>query len=187
MGEYSYSSVQINITGLLRQQLLRESMRIRSKDLYTAEPKYGRESNPHVTVKYGIHTKVPAKIEALLQGITSVEFELGEISLFQSNKDYDVVKISIIDTGALRRLNKVISGGTKCTDSFRTYNPHVTLAYVKKGAGKSYVGKSLVTGKTFKSNKIMFSGHNDKMTDIPLGKNAPKTITKAAGAWLSQF
>ena len=169
MGTYEFSSVQINITGLLRQQLLREAMRIKSKDLYFDGNMYGRESNPHITVKYGIHTTYPTEIKPLFRGIDEIEVEFGEISLFQTSNDYDVVKISIVDRNNLRKLNRRISTGVKCTDTFSQYNPHATIAYVKKGTGDTYIGKSIVTGKSLKTTKVMFSGHEGNEVILDLG------------------
>jgi hypothetical protein len=175
--DYDYSSTQVNIEGAFKKLLLKEAMKIKSKDLfYSADGPHGRETIPHVTVKYGIHTDYPIEVERLFEGIDEIEFEFDKISLFEPGDKYDVVKIEIKDIKNLRKLNKRISSKLECTDTFKEYNPHCTLAYVKAGTGKNYVGKSLLTGKRYKASEIFFSGKEGNEVSLSLNADSKEFI-----------
>jgi len=174
---YDFSSVQVTIEDALRKQLLRESMRIRSADLYREKPGYGREDDPHVTVKYGIHSTYPTEIKPYLREVDKITIKLGKVSLFSNpDSDYEVVKIDIIDKGGLRKLNRLISENLEHTDSFPEYKPHITLAYVKKGTGKNYTGNSPLTGKTYEARAVTFTGHEGNRVDMDLGETQEQFI-----------
>jgi 2'-5' RNA ligase len=98
-------------------------------------------------------------------GFGPIELTLGEISIFE-NEDQDVVKISVVSPD-LVRLNKIISDNLDHTDTF-TYTPHVTLGYVKPGAGQKYVGRKDFAGTKVKIKEILFSGNDYRETVFPL-------------------
>jgi len=71
-----------------------------------------------------------------------------------------------VDSPDLRRLNKKIAA-REHTDTHGTYEPHITLAYVKPGLGEKYAGKATaLTGQELTLNSIVFSGKDRKKTEI---------------------
>ena len=114
-----------------------------------------RETHPHVTVKYGIHTNDVKPIEELLSLESAVVVKLDIIDKFDCD-DYDVIIIKIISE-QLEKLNRLISKNFDCTDTFPVYKPHATIAYVKKGSCDNLVGREDFKDLEFELDKIQFS------------------------------
>jgi 2'-5' RNA ligase len=68
----------------------------------------------------------------ILNGIEPFNIKLRALNLFQ-NELYDVVKFEVEPNETLMELRKRCDG-YKNEDKYPTYNPHTTLAYVKKGS-----------------------------------------------------
>ncbi len=169
---HSFSSTQVNLPENESKEVLSVGKTlIKDADVYTDEndPSYGREETPHVTVKYGLETENSEEVRKILESEKPFDVTLGKTSIFENaDKPYDVVKIDV-DSPELHRLNKLISDNAKVTDTFPDYKPHVTLAYVKKGTGKNYVGNNSLEGKKISFDSITFSSKNGETVDIPLG------------------
>lgn len=113
---------------------------------------YGKEANPHVTVMYGLSPIEENRVKELLNKVPKkIVAELGKISKF-SNTDtaYDVLKIEV-KSPHLNKIHEMIRKNFDNNYKWSQYNPHVTLAYVKKGTCNEYVGN-----KTFEGIKVMF-------------------------------
>ena len=113
---------------------------------------YGKEANPHVTVMYGLSPIEETRVKELLNKVPKkIVAELGKISKF-SNADtpYDVLKIEV-KSPHLNKIHEMIRKNFDNNYKWSEYNPHVTLAYVKKGTCNEYVGN-----KTFEGMKVMF-------------------------------
>lgn len=162
---YSYSSTQVNLTGEAAAAVKKLGKSIPDDDL--AED--GRESEPHITLKYGLHTSDPAKVAAVLRGEKPIRLKLGKTSTFPPNKDNksEVVKVEV-HSADLHRLNKKISDALEHTDSFPNYTPHATIAYVKPGKAKKHTGHYSLIGKEVLVNEVVFSSKDGKQTKIPL-------------------
>ena len=128
--------------------------------------KYGLEDDFHITVKWGIVTKDPEEVKKAVEGFHGGEVNLYKTSLFE-NDEYDVLKVSV-DSDALTELNKGISEKLETEDSHPTYNPHITIAYIKSGRGKKYTGGNEFEGTRFSFDKIRFEDSDDKVTGIKL-------------------
>ena len=130
---------------------------------------YGYEHTPHITVLYGLKNDEDYfKIRDNLSKIDPFEFKIGNIASFRGDKnEYDVLIVEIVSPG----LSKIHEDLKKKYDNdykYPEYKPHMTLAYVKKGACKEIEGKSLWTGQGYTCPKIQFS-HKDKyFLEIPL-------------------
>lgn len=175
---HDYSSTQFNLPDYLAHRVKREARKIPEADL--AED--GREEQPHLTVKYGLHTEDVDEVRSALAGVAPFKVRLGKTSLFE-NDQHDVVKVDIDEAGPLRELNAAIAGALEHTDTQDDYKPHVTLAYVKPGRGKKYVGKSPLTGTQFTVDRVVFSDKAGRQHEILLGQerakpreNMPKNI-----------
>lgn len=161
--KHEFSSTQVNLPEDVARDVRGQAAAIAEEDL--AED--GRETEPHVTVKYGIHGDDAARVRELLADEPPVRVTLGETSLFE-NEGGDVVKVDV-DSPDLHRLNAKIAGAVENTESFPEYKPHVTLGYVKPGRGKKYAGNAALAGREVVIDRIVFSDRNGNRTEIPLG------------------
>jgi hypothetical protein len=135
----------------------------------------GREDEPHVTVKYGLHTASPEDVRRLVEGFGYVTLRLGKTSIFparetdaqRGGEQFDVVKVDV-DSPGLHRLNALLADNLPHTDTHPEYRPHVTLAYVKPGRGEQYVGMDDVDGMEVLCGRLVFSDPEGVRTVIPL-------------------
>ncbi|MDQ3920211.1 MAG: 2'-5' RNA ligase family protein, partial [Acidobacteriota bacterium] len=181
--KHEFSSTQFDINGREGAAVKRAAAKIPDSDLYTAESGYGREDHPHVTVKYGLHTNDAANLREALKDQPPVPVTLGKTSLFEGKGEtpYDVVKVDV-DSPELHALNAKIAAAEEHTDTHPEYKPHVTLAYVKKGLGAKYDGRSVdgVTGRTVKLDSLTFSDRDGKAVEIPLTGKGEENISPSA-------
>jgi len=127
-------------------------------DVYDSEAGHSLEKETHITVKYGIHTCDVSEVFTKIK-LIPVTYKIKGLSLFQNDK-FDVLKFDI-ESKDLHKLNKQVCDNLDTTDKFPTYSPHCTVGYLKCGTGKYYTKiKSDVIGKTFTSNRFIFSDKN---------------------------
>jgi 2'-5' RNA ligase len=165
---YSYSSTQINLPENVASVIIQwGKLNIPDDNLYfDEEGGLGRETEIHVTVKYGLTDPVPSK--ALLEIIRKTKpftIKLTGISLFEQEK-YDVVKLDV-ESEALRHLNAAITAQCDNEDKHPEYVPHVTIAYVKKGTASKILGQypfennEDTNNGEFEARELKFSGKGD--------------------------
>jgi hypothetical protein len=171
---HDYSSTQANLPSRFSKQVKAIAARI-PDDKLSAD---GRENEPHITVKYGLHTDDAAPVQELLAGEPPIKAKFGKASLFQ-NEDADVLKVDI-ESPDLHRLNKKIAESLPNTDTHPEYIPHATIAYLKPGEGKKYAGKPLpgITGNEVTLDTVTFSGKDGKTVDVKLGQASRATTTE---------
>lgn len=114
---------------------------IDDEDLYKAEDEdtrtYGKETEPHCTLLYGLHDGVTLdEIEKALDGITFSSCKLYNASKFDNPK-YDVLKFDVKGKG-LVDANSILSKLPHTTE-YPEYHPHSTIAYLKKGTADKYI------------------------------------------------
>jgi 2'-5' RNA ligase len=113
------------------------------KDIYDDEKhEYGYESVCHITLLYGIHNDEVDKKELFkdISNLKHITCEINKISIFE-NDDYDVVKFDVEVSKELKEYRKLFEEKYPNTQTFKTYHPHLTICYVKKGEGKKYIQK----------------------------------------------
>lgn len=171
------------IKGLLRKALLKEGAHKASKygcvmvflnynksqwtelvnaiddeDLYEPEGEtgYGRETEPHVTILYGLHADIEDEdIEEVINDIEEPKLRLGKVSAFK-NKNFEVLKFDV-ESSDLHSLNKEFTKFPYTTD-YPDYHPHCTIAYVKVGTADKYIDKLNKIGKiNVGVDKIVYS------------------------------
>jgi len=142
---------------------------IKNSDVYKEEGKKGKETDPHITVLYGIETENPIDVKDIVSGTGEIKVMLGKTSIFENDK-YDVLKVDVMSDN-LHALNKKLRDNIEYTNEYDKYSPHLTLAYLKKGTGKKYAGNTVFEGKTFKTDKILFSDRNDNVDEIFVEKS----------------
>ena len=171
-------SVLILIDGILRSRAIAMAEMINADDLSA----WGREYNPHITVKYGFPAWITIEDIQRAAGLFQpFKVRFGHISLFEQD-EFDVVKVEV-ESQELRRLNRLISFLPN-QDSHIEYNPHLTLAYVLPGEGKKYfLIRNELLNTEYEVNEISFSDFDDHQTTIRLG--VQKSVVDAPGYRLS--
>ena len=113
------------------------------EDLYdTEDEKYGAETEPHVTVLYGLHNEVPLdRVKEFLPSVQDMTAIITGISHFEQ-PDYDVVKFTL-DAPKYHAVNSALRENVPYDNEHPDYVPHMTIAYVKSGTGKKYDNDSL--------------------------------------------
>ncbi len=114
-----------------------------------------------ITVKYGLHSPDPNCIAGIIKDFGSFPVNIGEVSKFDTAADHDVIKLSI-ESDRLHELNALISNNTSITDKYPIYQPHLTVAYVKKGSCDHLLGRRDFDELTATCEKVQFSS---KATD----------------------
>ena len=143
---------------------------IDDEDLYLGDGEdsgYGKETDPHVTILFGLHEDVSDKdVEELIDKITKPNIELQKASSFKNEK-FDVLKFDV-ESDDLIKYNKMFKT-LPHTDTFPDYHAHCTIAYLKKGTADKYV--KLLNDKeaiTVKPDKIVYSKVNGDKKDYKL-------------------
>lgn len=149
---------------------------------------FGREKEVHVTVKFGLHDGEPSPdLLRIIEETQPFEIEIGPCTLFE-NEEFDVVKFDV-DSDALRDLNARISKLPN-SDSHPEYSPHITVAYVTKGACHDLIGKPLLESELqddvrFLVKSVLFSSKTGKKPTLFLGK--PNLESEAGKHLLKRF
>lgn len=175
-GPFEYGSTQVNLDSEVAAALLELAASIPDEAL--AEK--GRETDAHITVKYGVAPEVSIDqvIEALAASPDVAQMvergggvmKFGRTDIFPASvtgKDYDVVFVAI-DSPDLVVLNAVIRNGVESIDTQSTYAPHATLGYVKPGRGAEFVGLDALDGMVANFTEIQFSDTDGNLTAISL-------------------
>ena len=179
-----FSSTQFNLPDEVAQAVRNMASRIPDEAL--AED--GREDEPHITVKYGLHDESADNVVAAVKGFEPVSVKLGKASIFPANESqaqrggsqYDVVKIDV-DSEQLRTLNKLIEDSCECTNTHPTYQPHITIAYVKPGLGDGIAAMmDDLEGTELVFDRLTFSSKDRNRTEIQLStsqEGAEKSVS----------
>ena len=113
--------------------------KIEKEDIYEPDPTFGIETNPHLTLLYGLHKGVSIEdVKECFKDIKGpIKIESSGINIFK-NPDFDVVKINVKENYILDKIYKNL---IKLPNSYEydDYVPHITISYVKSGKGKKYV------------------------------------------------
>ena len=159
-----YTWVYINLPKDVQKLLLEFGKQIDPEDLFTKEAENGLETEPHVTVKYGLLTNDVKDIKGCLKDEKGGKCNIAKSSFFETD-EYDVVKATVNSEDLLRvhnRLNELPH-----EDKYPDYNAHATIAYVKKGQGKKYDGKFKID-KEFKFGEVFFGDRDKKDHKVAL-------------------
>ena len=137
-------------------------------DIYHPEdPTYGIETNPHVTLLYGLHNTVTKEdIENVIDKFRNktIDIQIDGIGKFD-NDEYSVVKFNAVSP-ILFEINKELTKLPHTTD-YPDYKPHMTISYVKKGKADKYLSHKWK--KTFSDiDKIVYSMTNGEKIEFKL-------------------
>lgn len=159
---YDYSSVHVDVSLPLHDEIVKWGRaNVRDEEIYVTQkdPTFGREDEIHITILYGLHTEEPDEVIKLLEKQGPVKVKLGQIGVFTNPYKFDVVMIEAI-SDELRRFNELLTKNVKYSNKYGVYNPHVTIAYVKKGKGWKFNRTNVWEGREFTCNYAVFSSKN---------------------------
>jgi len=168
---YDYSSVHIDLPNSLADDVIQWGKEyITDDDIFVSQrdPTFGREDEIHITILYGIHSEKPTEVESFFRETKPLYVKLGRVNVFPNPK-FDVVVIDV-KSEDLEETNKKLAREIEYTNQYKTYRPHVTIAYVKKGKGWKHAGCARWEGKKFVANYVVFSSKNGSKQRIPLVK-----------------
>jgi poly(A) polymerase len=174
--KYEYGCVMAYLPQKYATQMIEFGRHIITDDMLYFDPTepddYGREVEPHVTIKFGLTDSYPKeKMAEFLRGTKPFNIRITGMSIFQNPK-FDVVKMNV-ESEELRRLRAVFDQVPN-QDSYKEYHPHLTLAYVKSGMGTKFQNRSVGKFAQIPISTIVYSDRGDKSV-YPLGENSTLT------------
>jgi 2'-5' RNA ligase/DNA-directed RNA polymerase subunit RPC12/RpoP len=161
---YEFASTQVDLPGAIAGQVKLWAKNWIPDDLLAAD---GREEDPHITVKYGLHSDNVGPVEEALRGMGPIVATLGAVKAFTTNPDFDVLYLEVQSPG-LREANARIKQGCVCTDTHPVYRPHATLAYVRKGAGAPLLGAEPFAGEPISFRRIVLMCRDGERRGVTL-------------------
>lgn len=143
----------------------------------------GKETEAHVTVRYGIQSDDVEGVKKYLASLAPFEATLGKTDKFAPSEHSEgaAVIIAPIESPELHKINAELEKHGDFTEpSFKKYVPHATLAYVDPAKADRYVGMSVTQGKKFPIHEIAITDKHGAQQVVKLGGKAePKfTVTK---------
>ncbi|MEE8129604.1 MAG: 2'-5' RNA ligase family protein [Vicinamibacterales bacterium] len=164
--EHDFASTQVNLSAGA-SAVVRDLARTIPDAVLGEE---GRETKPHITVKYGLHSDEAIEtVRKILADEPPIRATLGQTSVFPSSETGgdEVVKVDVVSED-LRRINAKIAEAVEVTDTHPEYQPHVTLAYVKPGQAQQYAGQTKLEGRKLQFKRLVFSTKAGEHIAIPL-------------------
>lgn len=161
--EHSYGSTQVQLPKKIADQLLAFGRSI-PDDILVEK---GRETDAHVTVKYGLLEADPTEVARAVAKVGPRTLTFGLAKIFAS-EHYDVIVIAVTSTD-LAELHTAIAMKVPCKESdYETYLPHATVAYVKSGMGAEYAGWAGLDGQECTVDSLELCHPDDSKTTISL-------------------
>lgn len=160
-----FSYVSLEIGGMLRECILTDFKNvIKSEDLYDGADSF--ESNPHITIKTGLHTQDSQIVEEAIKSMPPFTVNVKGVDFFKQG-DKEVLYL-VVDSPHLKALHDALCKlpNTKLRDTFK---PHITIARLGLGCSEHY--KHAL--KSFETNNVTFDtlafrDSNEVRTEIKL-------------------
>lgn len=143
---------------------------IKEEELYIEGDEYGLEKEPHVTLVPCLDNDVKVDdLKPLVNDLHTYKAMITDVSKFEC-EDYDVLKCNI-SSMVMNDTNNRITKKFETHTEF-DYHPHMTIAYMKKGAADKYLQKSLPNLTIIEPKSFIYSYHDEN------GENIIETFTK---------
>lgn len=126
----------------------------------------GRETDYHVTLKYGLTDNDPVAVATALEGQHPFALTFGKTGYFNT-PDGDALFVNIVSEDLIR-LNEQLTNKLPNVQTQPFYHPHATIAYLKPGRGVLRAGDEMFAGRTFVVDAVTFSSVDGERTEIPL-------------------
>jgi 2'-5' RNA ligase len=144
---YEYNSLQFDITGPLAKRVTGFKI--------PDELVQKRETQPHITCKYGINEGISKQLIHLCTNFGKVKASLGLTSIFE-REECDVLKVDVF-SGDIKRLNSAIVQNIMTIDKFGSdFQPHLTIAYMKRGTAEPYIKDRRFLGTMIDFDSVTF-------------------------------
>lgn len=142
--KYEYGCLMAMVPPAAATRIMEFGQKIIPDDILYFDPTepddYGREREPHVTIKFGLTEHYSKEqIAELLRGTKPFPVSIRGMDIF-SNPQYDVIKLNV-DGPELHRLREVCDKLPN-EDKYPEYHPHMTLAYLRPGLGARFIRKT---------------------------------------------
>lgn len=131
--------------------------KITDDELYTEDNEdYGIEHETHVTLVPCLENDVDLdELKKMLEPLSKYKLMLNNISTFENEK-FDVLKCDA-SSFILSDTNKKITDKFPTHSDYKEYNPHVTIAYLKKDMADKYKKDMLEPLVVLKPKRFHFS------------------------------
>lgn len=132
---------------------------IEKEDLQDGDYK-SLETEQHTSILYGLRDDVSIDdIKKLVLPLENYETICYKLSLFENEK-FDVLKMTA-HNDSLFKTNEKIRDNCEYKNDYPDYKPHITIAYLKPGAGKKYLEKKFKKKIIMKPLKFVLSTEVD--------------------------
>ena len=140
----------------------------------------GRELDTHATVVYGIET---TDVEEVYPFLMQATCSMSKLTWFhRPEKGYHVLVFEV-ESADLIGMNRKIRSSLANVQTFDSYIPHVTLAYIRDGSNLEFIEKSIaaksgtIIGQRFVVSEYEFSSRDGSSYSIV--KGASERIARA--------
>jgi 2'-5' RNA ligase len=123
----------------------------------------GREDYCHCTILYGFSQETDfeeVKDFVLSQNLATLTLGLDKVKRFKADSnrpDSDVLVIEVKPSPAMIKLNSDLTTKFEVQSFYKTYNPHVTVAYIKPGRLTSLDGDTYFKNMHVISDDMVYS------------------------------
>lgn len=185
--KYKFGNTQANIPAGSEAHGALESARARISNSDLAGEGKDVDGN-HVTVRYGIKGEDVEGVKKYLASLAPFEASLGKTEKFPPTEHSEGAAVihAPIEAPELHKINSELEKHGDFTEpSFRAYQPHATVAYVKPEKADRYVGMSVTDGKKFPVNEIQISDRFGNQQSVKLEGKKPGLLERAKNAVVS--
>lgn len=129
----------------------------------------GVEEDTHVTVRYGLRTPNGAPVFGVIGGEEPTAVTAGRLACFEA-PGHDVLYVPCEGDHRLGEWNRLIDDSMldMAEPTHPEYIPHVTVAYLRPGLGKKYVGKKGVAGQKWVADRLEYHRPDGKVEGVDL-------------------
>jgi DNA-directed RNA polymerase beta subunit len=166
--QHSKSTTQLTLSRLDAAPFRAFAQSLPEQSLWPDEADGGRELSPHVTALYGIEDEDVEKVQAALRGVPPVRVTIGKLSAFaRPESPFDVLKADVESEG-LHGIHDLLKARLPNSYAWPDYRPHLTLAYMQKGATAPYEGDKRFAGRSLTFDRLQFKTKSGRAFDVHL-------------------